>query len=76
MTEKKKAAPKKSAQPKQKTAKKGTKPTLVKKQKVVEVLPEENEINELEYKIPKRILRKTYLNMTITSLKGLFRNLF
>ena len=76
MTEKKKAAPKKSAQPKQKTAKKGTKPTLVKKQKVVEILPEENEINELEYKIPKRILRKTYLNMTITSLKGLFRNLF
>ena len=76
MTEKKKAAPKKSAQPKQKTVKKGTKPTLVKKQKVVEVLPEENEINELEYKIPKRILRKTYLNMTITSLKGLFRNLF
>lgn len=76
MTEKKKAAQKKSAQPKQKTAKKGTKPTLVKKQKVVEVLPEENEINELEYKIPKRILRKTYLNMTITSLKGLFRNIF
>lgn len=76
MTEKKKAAPKKSAQPKQKTVKKGTKPTLVKKQKVVEVLPEENEINELEYKIPKRILRKTYLNMTITSLKGLFRNIF
>lgn len=76
MTEKKKASPKKSAQPKQKTVKKGTKPTLVKKQKVVEVLPEENEINELEYKIPKRILRKTYLNMTITSLKGLFRNLF
>lgn len=41
MTENKKAAPKKSAQPKKQTAKKGTKPTLVKKQKVVEVLPSE-----------------------------------
>ncbi len=41
MTEKKKAAPKKSAQPKQNTAKKGTKPTLVKKEKVVEILPSE-----------------------------------
>ena len=41
MTEKKKAAPKKSAQPKQNTAKKGTKPTLVKKEKVVEVIPSE-----------------------------------
>jgi hypothetical protein len=39
MTEKKKAAPKKSAKPKEKTVKKGTKPTLVKKEKVVEVLP-------------------------------------
>ena len=39
MTEKKKAAPKKSAKPKQKPEKKGAKPTLVKKEKVVEVLP-------------------------------------
>jgi len=75
MTENKRIAPKKSAQPKKQTAKKGTKPTLVKKQKVVELLTEENEINELEYKIPKRILRKTYWSMTIASLKGLFRNL-
>lgn len=76
MTEKKKVAPKKSAHPKQKTAKKGTKPTLVKKEKVVELLPEENKIEVELYKIPKSVLRKTYWSMTITSLKGLFRNIF
>lgn len=76
MTEKKKAA--KNVQPKQKTAKKGTKPSLVKKPKPVE--EEESYTDFIDWaddiSIPKSVLRKVYWNMVVSSVKGLFRNLF